>query len=147
MIISRFFVKTTTDHDEWFDGTKCVLWTASNGTKNGYGRFNDGSRRFWVVHRFAWALVHGPVPDGMVVAHRCRNKLCVNHQHLELITFEEMISRRIAAFRPSPTFRCCGQPRTPENSYGSGRCKACQKAAMKRCAAKRKRRARDQARS
>lgn len=128
----RFFAKTSTDHDEWFDGTKCILWTASRGTKNGYGRFWDTSKRCWVVHRFAWERAHGPVPDGMLVAHRCPRRLCVNDQHLELVTVDEMIRRRVAAFEPAPTFRCCGRPRTPENCYpSSGRCRACHKVRQK----------------
>lgn len=139
--MQRFNAKTSTDHNEWFEGTKCILWTASAGTKNGHGRFWDARKQCWVAHRFAWVRANGWVPDGMVVSHRCPNRLCVNHLHLELITNAEMIRRRNEAFRPATTFRCCGRPRTPENSYPStGQCKACHTVAVKRY--RRKRRAR-----
>lgn len=127
-VIDRFWAKTTLNHNEWFEGSQCVLWTASHGTKSGRGRFADDSQRFWVAHRFAWTLAHGPVPDGFVVWCRCGRKLCVNEQHFELITESESIRRRIAAWKPSPVFRCCGRARNAENSYpANGRCRACHK--------------------
>lgn len=38
------------------------------------------------VHRWAWMLVNGPIPPGMVVRHRCDNPPCANPDHLELGT-------------------------------------------------------------
>lgn len=135
--IDRFFAKTRVDHGKTFDGSPCIIWTASTGTKNGHGRFWDG-RRYWVAHQFAYALQHGSIPDGMVTAHRCRNKLCVNHLHLEPISPVELGRRCGAMQQPSPTFRCCGREKTPENSYGgpgtgyTRRCKHCLHAAQMR---------------
>ena len=130
-VVKRFFAKTSTDHDEWFEGTQCVLWTASAATKQGHGRFSPRNGEFWVVHRFAWAIAHGPIPDGMVVWHRCPNKLCVNDLHLELITSTESIRRSRARLKPQTHFRCCGRPRTAEHSYPNGRCRACHHEQMK----------------
>lgn len=136
-VIDRFFAKTTLEHDEWFAGTKCLLWTAS--AKAGRGRFWDGDRRWWVAPQFTYVLEHGELPAGMVVWQNCGNRLCVNHQHLEAVTRAESTRRAHAGYVSPPAFRCCGRPKTAENSYvygGVRRCKACLKEMQKRYRAK-----------
>lgn len=39
-----------------------------------------------VAHRYAWEQVHGPIPEGMQVDHRCHRRNCVNVDHLRLVT-------------------------------------------------------------
>lgn len=36
----------------------------------------------------------GPIPGGMTVDHLCTNKVCVNPEHLEVVTIAENSSRR-----------------------------------------------------
>ena len=51
---------------------------------HGYGRFTRGRKWEDTSHRIAFALSHGPIPEGLVVRHRCDNKRCCNPAHLEL---------------------------------------------------------------
>lgn len=60
---------------------QCWQWTAT--TAGRYGQFvMDGGQRI-PAHRYAWQALVGPITDGLVVDHLCRNKLCVNPDHLE----------------------------------------------------------------
>ena len=58
----------------------CWLW---NGARmpHGYGNvFFQGA--YHRVHRLAYVLSHGPIPDGMFVCHTCDVRHCCNPSHL-----------------------------------------------------------------
>jgi HNH endonuclease len=77
-----------------FEDDDAHLWWAGaidggNDSSGGYGRVQAGRGDDAVIttaHRFAWTLKHGPVPEGLVVRHRCDEPLCVAIGHLELGT-------------------------------------------------------------
>lgn len=63
--------------------TGCWVWLKFK--LRGYGR-NTASGHSQYAHRAYYELVHGPVPDGYHVHHRCENPSCVNPDHLEAAT-------------------------------------------------------------
>lgn len=110
----------------------CWQWTG--GLSHGYGNFmvrrDDGSYAQVQAHRFAWRLLVGDVPDGLVMDHLCRNKRCVRPQHLQPVTQQVNVQRGAASWW-SPTCRR-GHVFTSENTYVNGDgyrvCKTCRAA-------------------
>lgn len=77
--------------------TGCWEWQGSN--RNGYGRTiigsrKDGTRRTITVHRLAYSLWNGEIPDGYEVCHRCDNPCCINPEHLFVGTRQDNIDDR-----------------------------------------------------
>jgi hypothetical protein len=78
----RFLSKTIPEPN-----SGCLLWTA--GVDDwGYGQFSVGGRKLR-AHRVAWVKVHGEIPKGMLVLHRCDTPPCVNVDHLFLGTNDD----------------------------------------------------------
>ncbi len=65
----------------------CWLWRGGI-INSGYGRFYI-KRKIWVAHRVSYILTRGPVPIGLCLDHLCRNRACVNPDHLDLVTQRE----------------------------------------------------------
>lgn len=61
----------------------CWLWTKSLRGK-GYGQFTYPNRKQDGAHRVAYRAYKGPIPDGMMVCHRCDVPSCCNPDHLFL---------------------------------------------------------------
>ena len=61
--------------------SECWLWTGCC-VKNGYGYFRVEGKMMY-AHRVSWLLADNTIPDGLIVRHKCRNKNCVNPEHLE----------------------------------------------------------------
>lgn len=67
----------------------CWLWTGKMDGKRQYGAFRykrDGAVHYKIAHRLAYELLIGPIPEGLVIDHLCRNGRCVNPDHLEPVT-------------------------------------------------------------
>ena len=66
----------------------CWLWTKSCFKGTNYGQ-QKWKGKNWHVHRLAYTLFKGDIPDGLVVRHRCGNQRCCNPLHLELGTHKD----------------------------------------------------------
>lgn len=73
------------------DDECCCNWRAS-GDGHGYGVFWYDNRMF-KAHRFSYQLFIDEIPDDMTIDHLCRNKLCANPSHMEVVTLKENILR------------------------------------------------------
>jgi len=59
-------------------------------TTNGYSRiFVDGKNI--QAHRWAWELINGKIPTGLVIDHICKNRKCVAIDHLRMVTQQENV--------------------------------------------------------
>lgn len=72
---------------KWRTRGDCHIWEGPLD-RDGYGTFYL-RRRGRRAHRVAWFAAHGPIGEGMVVNHSCRNRACVNVQHLRLLSAAE----------------------------------------------------------
>ncbi len=77
----------------------CWLWLGEYN-RNGYGRVKFAGRKL-MAHRVIYELVVDQIPDGLVLDHICRNRCCVNPDHLEEVTIRENTLRGDAVL-----FRC-----------------------------------------
>lgn len=87
----------------------CFVWTGERN-RRGYGRLSveRSHKRFrFYAHILNYERAHGPVPNGLVLDHLCRNTSCVNTEHLEPVTRRENTVRQMAALHGSqPGIEC-----------------------------------------
>lgn len=118
----------------------CWLWTGAI-MENGYGVFDGRFVRSRLVHRIAYEIAIGPIPDGLVVDHLCLVRHCVNPTHLEAVTVQENLARRDAA---RPDYCIHGHLLDEANTYvragtNQRKCRACHRNEANRAYAKRRR--------
>lgn len=122
------------------DADGCWTWTAATQSR-GYGSVGlaDGTGKTALAHRVAYEHAVGPIPDGMTIDHLCRNRKCVNPDHLEVVTRPENIRRGTDHYLATNPNYPCGHARTPENTqekrtkrgHMNRYCRECNRAAQR----------------
>lgn len=64
--------------------TGCRVWTGQLHP-DGYGMITFRGKR-QTAHRLAYIAANGPIPTDMEIDHSCRNRACVNVEHLRART-------------------------------------------------------------
>lgn len=102
---------------EWHNEA-CWEWIGTKG-RTGYGQVHggNGKRGLLAAHRVAYEAFVGPIPRGLVIDHLCRNRGCVNPEHLEPVTQRVNIRRGNAppGIAARKEFCVNGHPLTGDN--------------------------------
>jgi hypothetical protein len=105
----------------------CWLW-AGYVNERGYARLTYRGK-IYRAHRFSYEAFVGEIPEGLVLDHLCRERSCVNPEHLEAVTNKENILRGVGPSAKNAKKTHC--PRGHEYAYtdktGSRVCRECER--------------------
>lgn len=111
----------------------CWEWAGTRGS-NGYGLWLLPGRVSAMAHRVAYEEMVGPIPEGLSLDHLCRNRACVNPDHLEPVTVRVNNLRGESPWARNARKTHClrGHEYTPDNTAmrknGTRACRVCLRA-------------------
>lgn len=111
----RFWAKVSAEGDCW-------IWTAQI-TANGYGAFRSKGRGAY-AHRVSYEFMVAEIPEGLHIDHLCRNRKCVNPDHLDPVTKRENDRRRPPKTH-CPKMHMYDEQNTYFDKLGVKVCRAC----------------------
>ena len=109
----------------------CLVWVGATNNL-GYGIVHIDGRRE-LAHRIAYEAAFGPIPDGLVIDHKCRVRCCIKPEHLEAVTQAENIRRGRSAAALAVGDECQNSHRITDESLlyrrtnGKTECMACRR--------------------
>ena len=145
----RFWEKVD-KHGPMFNGSACWVWTAFKHP-DGYGAFWAAAGKMVRAHRWVYANLEGPILEGLELDHLCRNRACVNPDHLEPVDHRVNVQRGLtSALRPLGQIGARGSLCVNGHAYGVANifvtsagyreCRQCRQTSFQKAKAKRKQR-------
>ncbi|MFA8669446.1 HNH endonuclease [Escherichia coli] len=87
--------------------TPCIIWYGARSSA-GYGQVRIKGKTVY-VHRLAYQEVHGEIPKGLVIRHKCDNPSCYNVDHLILGTQRQNMQDCSVRGRVNKTVKATGE--------------------------------------
>ena len=103
--------------------TACWTWTGARQSA-GYGSMGMNGKTV-LVHRYAYEMLVGPIPEGMTVDHLCSNKVCFRPEHLQLLDRNANSRKHYAAITHCPQGHEYDVANTKLSKRGTRSCRTC----------------------